>query len=68
MKEDILPDDYPVNFGYAYMADGEVISADIQGDVADLKAHTGAKEIRRCDLVGRMRRDAIAICKRETTP
>ena len=53
LDEPILPDDYPVYTGYAYVADGKVISADIEGTVARLKAVLNAKEIRRCDLSGR---------------
>ncbi len=51
--EPVLADDYPVYCGYLYVADGRVIVSDIEGDVARLKRDTGAREIRRCDIVGR---------------
>jgi hypothetical protein len=53
LKEDVLPDDYPVNWDYLYVADGKVIRSDIRGTIADLKADTGAKVITSCDIVGR---------------
>jgi len=53
LKEPILDDDYPVYFGYLYVADGKVISSDIEGTIRHLKANLGAKEIRRCDMAGR---------------
>lgn len=61
-----LPNDYPVYYGYAYVAvfeDGEVrvISSDVQGTAltlkADLQKRWPAKkltELRRCELVKRM--------------
>ena len=54
LDEEVLPDDYPVFAGYAYVADGKVISSDIQGTVAKLKGYLNASEIRRCDIFGRM--------------
>lgn len=56
LDEPILPDDYPVYPGYAYVADGKPISSPIEGTVARLKAAIKATEIRRCDLVGREQR------------
>jgi hypothetical protein len=53
LDEPILPDDYPVYCGYAYVADGMVILSDIQGTVRNLKRDAKAKEIRRCDMNGR---------------
>jgi hypothetical protein len=53
LDERILPDDYPVYPGYVYVADGNPISSPIEGTVRGLKRAIGAKEIRRCDLVGR---------------
>jgi len=53
LNEPILADDYPVYCGYAYVADGDPIVSDIEGDVRSLKACIGAKEIRRCDISGR---------------
>ncbi len=51
--ETILPDDYPVYFGYAYVADGEVVTSDGEGTVADLKKWLNAKEVRRCSIIKR---------------
>jgi hypothetical protein len=54
MNEPVLPDDYPVYADYLYVADGKVIRSDWHGiTVARLKLAMGAKEIRRCDIVGR---------------
>lgn len=55
LKENVLPDDYPVYCGYLYVADGNVISSDIEGNVKRLKAYLGAKEIRNCDIFGRQK-------------
>ena len=52
-SETILEDDYPVNAGYLYLADGEVVSSPVQGTVARLKAALGATVIRRCDIGAR---------------
>lgn len=53
MDERVLPDDYPVNAGYLYVADGKVVEAYITGDVKRLKSEIGADEIRRCDIEAR---------------
>ena len=60
LKEDILPNDYPVHGNYLYVCDGKVIRCDLMsGTVADLKRDLRshykleAKEIRRCDIAGR---------------
>jgi hypothetical protein len=53
LDEPVLPDDYPVHAGYAYVIDGKPRISDISGTVARLKRDTKATEIRRCDLVGR---------------
>lgn len=55
LNEPILADDYPVYCGYLYVADGKVVSSDIQGTAGRLKAYLKADEIRRCDMVGRDR-------------
>lgn len=52
-NEPVLDDDYPVYGDYVYVADGKPIRSDVFGTVRDLRRDTGAKEIRRCDLVGR---------------
>lgn len=52
-NEDILPDNYPVYWGYAYVCDGKVRLSPIKGDVLALKFELGVKEVRRCNLVGR---------------
>lgn len=53
LNEPVLADDYPVNYGYAYVADGKVVASDIKGTVRDLKRLLNATEIRRCDMGGR---------------
>ncbi len=53
--ETILPDDYPVHWGYAYVADDEVVESDIEGTVAELKRNLNAKEIRRCSIIKRQK-------------
>jgi hypothetical protein len=53
LDERILEDDYPVYLGYAYVVDGTPKSSPLEGTVRDLKFFFAAKEIRRCDLVGR---------------
>lgn len=54
LNEPVLADDYPIYGGYLYVADGKVISSDLHGTTAGrLKQHLGAKELRRCDIVGR---------------
>lgn len=53
LDEPILGDTYPVYFDYYYIADDKVIRSDIQGDVFALKQFYNAKEIKRCDIVGR---------------
>lgn len=62
LKEEILPDDYPVYGDYLYVCDGKVVRCDLlEGTVADLKRDLRrfykleAKEIRRCDIVGRQK-------------
>jgi hypothetical protein len=54
-KETVLPDDYPVFWDYWYVCDGEPRRSDIEGTVADLKRDTGATEIRRCEIMARMK-------------
>jgi hypothetical protein len=52
--EDELPDDYPVYGGYLYVADGEVYRSDWHCiTVRELKARTGFKEIRCCNIAAR---------------
>lgn len=53
LNEDILPDDYPIYYDYLYIADGNVIKSHWECTVATLKHNLKAKEIRRCDIVGR---------------
>jgi hypothetical protein len=54
LNEPILADDYTVYADRTYVADGEVITSDWHViTVRELKMRIGAKEIRRCDLVGR---------------
>lgn len=54
LNEPILADNYPVYGGYTYVADGKPVVCPLgRAKVADLKKELGAKEIRRCDIVGR---------------
>lgn len=53
LREVVLEDSHPVHFGYAYVADGKVIISDMEGNIGDLKRHTGAQEITNCDIFGR---------------
>lgn len=58
LNERILPDDYPVYGDYLYVADGEVVRSDIQGNILDLKRDLtslgiSCKEIKSCDIAGR---------------
>lgn len=53
MNEPILEDNYPVFYGYWYVADDKPVRSDVQGTVRDLKRDLKAKEIRRCDTVAR---------------
>lgn len=53
MKEIVLPDHCPVYADYYYILDGVVKKPGITGRVSDIKAITGAREVRCCDMVGR---------------
>lgn len=53
VKERALPDDYPVYYGYLYVADGKVVTSDIEGTIRDLKRLLKAAVITNCDIVGR---------------
>lgn len=53
LNEPELTDDYPVYCGYLYIADGKLVSSDIEGNVRRLKNYLGAKVITRCDIPGR---------------
>ena len=54
-KEKILPDNYPVHYGYLYVCDGKVRQSDLGGgqEVRHLKHLLGATEIKNCDIQGR---------------
>lgn len=54
LDEPELVDGKLVYFKQYYVVDGEVVQAPASGTVAELKEALGAKEVRRCDLVGRM--------------
>jgi len=60
LDEPILPNSYPVYGDYLYVVDGKVTRSDVFGNVHDLKRNTGGKEVRRCDIVGRMSETAYA--------
>lgn len=53
LNEPELEDNYPVYYGYLYVADGKLIASEITGDVARLKLFLKAKKICRCDIQGR---------------
>lgn len=59
--EPLLEDDYPVYPGYYYLVDGFTVESSVRGTVRDLKADVRVyfgfepKEVRRCDLVKRLR-------------
>jgi hypothetical protein len=54
LNEPILADDYPIYGDYLYVADGKVVRSDWHGITArEFKAHLKAKELRRCDIIGR---------------
>jgi hypothetical protein len=54
LNDPVLPDDYPIYGGYAYLADGEpIISEWHEITASELKRRMGIAELRRCDLVGR---------------
>ena len=56
LDEDVLPDDYPMYPGYAYVVDGKPISNPYDKlSVAAFKQRTKALEVRRCDIFGRRR-------------
>lgn len=54
-SEDVLPDDYPVHWDYAYLSDGKPRLSPLGGGatVRELKREWGCSEIRRCDLFAR---------------
>jgi len=54
-SEDVLPDDYPVHYDYAYVANGDPKLSPLGGGatVRDLKREWKCDEIRRCDLAAR---------------
>lgn len=54
LNENVLPNDYSVYPGYLYVCDGEVVRCNIEGTVSDLKFYTGSKEIKNCDIFGRL--------------
>ena len=59
LNEKVLPDDYPVNWDYLYVADGVVIRSDIHGTVKELKHNLisqkiSANVITTCNISGRI--------------
>lgn len=52
-NEEVLADDYPVYWGYLYVADGKVVESNIQGTVGRMKREEGYKEVRRCNIYAR---------------
>jgi len=58
LNEPILENDYPVYWDYLYVCDGKVIRSDIQGTVIDLKRDLKCKEIKSCDIAGRLKQES----------
>lgn len=54
-SEKVLPDEYPVHWGYVYLVDGDPKVSPLGGGatVRDLKREFGCGEIRNCDLAAR---------------
>lgn len=59
LNEPVLEPNYPVNFGFWYVADGQPVQSEWQGTVSLLKRQIGAVEIRRCDIYGRRQRGEV---------
>lgn len=53
LNEHELPDEYPIYGGYLYVADGKVYRAEFNTIVTHLKATTGFKSLKSCDIAGR---------------
>jgi len=53
MNEHELPDDYPVHYGYLYVADNRVIQSNITGIILDLKRIGNYSVITNCDIDAR---------------
>lgn len=54
LNEPELPDNYPIYGGYWYLVDGKPYLSDWHGITAnELKKRLKAKEIKRCDAIGR---------------
>lgn len=57
-NENVLPDDYPIYGDYWYVVDGKPMRSDWHGITAyQLRKQLGAKEIRRCNIAYRARRE-----------
>ena len=55
LHEPILSDNDAIDSNLHYVADGRVVTSNYHGiTVREFKARVGAREIRRCDLMGRM--------------
>jgi len=48
--EEILPDNYPVNWDFLYVCDGKVVRSNIQGTVRTLKQDVQCTEVRNCEI------------------
>jgi hypothetical protein len=57
-SERILPDYYPVYYGYCYIVDNKCYISDIEGTVADIKRKEKAKEVRRYQMFDKSREGA----------
>lgn len=56
-NERVLDDDYPVYYGYWYVADGVPVQSELSGEptptVFELRINLNVREIRNCDLKAR---------------
>lgn len=52
-EEDLIEGDYPIHAGYVYLVDGTPRMSNVSCTAAQFKKALGAKEIRKCDIVGR---------------
>lgn len=53
LEERILPDNYPLRFGYLYIVDNKVIRMIEDMTVFELKRRRNVIEVKNCDIAGR---------------
>lgn len=59
LNEPVLPDDYPIYAGYAYVADGKPFTSERNTTARRMKEMLGASEIRRCGIFGRIEKENL---------